>query len=135
MSTGIVTLFGALSAVRLRTAKARNCVEWLLPGSRECPKVLCFGFLDQRVTFCVFFLFLLVHHQSLRLSQPNNFADRQHARRHRAASDMLLVTCKWRYCCRLWALHGLSGVPIGALLVVLKRWLLVASVRRTFLVG
>ena len=31
--------------------------------------------------------------------------------------------------------HGLSGVPIGALLVVLQQWLLVASVSRTFLVG
>ena len=45
------------------------------------------------------------------------------------------VTCKWSYCCRFWALHGLSGVPIGALVVVLQRLLLVASVRRTFLVG
>ena len=48
---------------------------------------------------------------------------------------MLLVTCKWRYCCRFWALHGLSGVPIGALLVVLQQWLVVASVCRSFLVG
>ena len=30
------------------------------------------------------------HRQSLRLSQPNNFADRQHARIHRAALEMLL---------------------------------------------
>ena len=38
---------------------------------------------------------------------------------HRVASDMLLVTCTWRFCrCRSWALHGVSGVPIGALLVV-----------------
>ena len=51
-------------------------------------------------------------------SQPNNFADRQYARIHRAPSEMLLVTCKWRYCCRSWAFHGVSGVPIGALLAV-----------------
>ena len=31
---------------------------------------------------------------------------------------MLLVTCKWCYCCRCWALHGASGVPIAALLFV-----------------
>ena len=54
---------------------------------------------------------------------------------HRAASDRLLVTCKWRHCCRFWALDGVSGVPIGALLNVLQQWLLVESVRRTFLVG
>ena len=30
----------------------------------------------------------------------------------------LLVTCKWRYCCRFWAFHGVSVVPIGALLAV-----------------
>ena len=33
---------------------------------------------------------------------------------------------KWRYCCRFWTLHGLSGVSIVALLVVLQQWLLVA---------
>ena len=33
------------------------------------------------------------------------------------------------------ALHGVSGVPIGELLVLLQQWLLVASVCRTFLVG
>ena len=38
MFAGIVTLFGAPSAVRLRTVKALNCVEWLLPGSRGVPK-------------------------------------------------------------------------------------------------
>ena len=70
-------------------------------------------------------VFLLVRHQSLR-SKPDNFADRQYARIHRAASDMLLVTCKWRCCCRFRALHGVSGVPNGALLVVLQQWLLVA---------
>ena len=48
---------------------------------------------------------------------------------------MLLVTCKWRYCCRFWALRGLSGVPIGVLMVVLQQRLLIASVRRTYLVG
>ena len=31
------------------------------------------------------------------------------------ASDMLSVTCKWRYCCRSRALHGGSGVPIVVL--------------------
>ena len=41
------------------------------------------------------------------------------------ASDVMVVVS---------ALHGLSGVPIGALLVALQQWLLVASVWRTFLV-
>ena len=75
---------------------------------------------------------LPVHHQSLRLSQPHMFADRQNARINRVASDRLLVKYKWRYCCRFWALHGVGDVPIGALLVVLQQWLLVASVCRTF---
>ena len=79
-------------------------------------------------------VFLVVHHQTWRLSKTHNFAGRHHARMHRAVADMSLVTCKWR-CCRSWALHGLSGVPIGALLVVLHQWLLIASVRRMFLVG
>ena len=48
---------------------------------------------------------------------------------------MLLITWKWRYYGRFWGLHGLSAVPIGALLVVLQQWLLVAPVCRTFLVG
>ena len=56
-------------------------------------------------------------HQSLRLSQKNIFADRQYARIHREASDLLLVACGWRYCCHFWALHCLSGVPIGSLVV------------------
>ena len=76
----------------------------------------------------VSFFFLLVHHQSLRLSQTHNFAGRQYERTHPVASDMLLVTWKWRYCCRFWALHGLSGASIGALLVALQQWLLGASV-------
>ena len=33
------------------------------------------------------------------------------------------ICCLLRYCCRFWALHDVSGVPIGALLVVLQRWL------------
>ena len=56
------------------------------------------------VVFFVFFFefFLSVHHESLRLPQPDTCADRLDARIHRAASDMLLVTCKWRYCRRFW---------------------------------
>ena len=50
-------------------------------------------------------------------------------------SDVLLVTCKWCYCCLFWALRSVSGVPIGAFLAVPEQWLLVASVRRMFLVG
>ena len=84
-------------------------------------KVVCFGFFDQQAECCVsvFNEFFPLHHQSLRLSQPNNCADRQHARIHRAVSDMMLATRKGRYGCCFWALHGLSGVPIGALLAVL----------------
>ena len=83
----------------------------------------------------LFFHVLPVPCQSLRLSQTHNFAHRHCARRHNAASDGIPVTRKWRYFCRFWALCGLSGVPIGALWVVLQQWLVVASVRRTFLVG
>ena len=99
------------------------------------PKSGMFRFFLPKVACCVSSCFLKVHHQSLRLSQTHNFANRQEARIHRTASDMLLVTCKWRYCCRFWALQGLNGVPIGTLLVVLQQWLVVASVCRTFLVG
>ena len=84
------------------------------------PKSGMFRFFPSKVV-CVFFIFLPLHHQSLRLSQPNNFVDRQYARIHRAASDMLPVTCKWRYCYRFWALHGVGGVPTGALLVILQQ--------------
>ena len=77
----------------------------------------------------------LVHCQLLSFSQTHNFADWHHARLHRVVSGMLLVTCKWRDCCRFLALHGLSGVPIGALSVVLQQWLLVASLRRTLQVA
>ena len=35
----------------------------------------------------------------------------------RVVSDMLSVTCKWRYCCRSGALHGVSGVPIVVLML------------------
>ena len=35
-------------------------------------------------------------------------------------SGMFLCFPKWRSCCRFFALHGVSGVPIGALLVVLQ---------------
>ena len=95
-----------------------------------CPKVVCFGFFDPKVVCCVF---LLVHRQALRLSQTHHFADRQYARVHRAVSDMSPVTCK---VASLLSFLGppwsQSGVPIGALLVVLQQWLLVASVRRTF---
>ena len=41
---------------------------------------------------------------------------------------MLPAKCKWRHCCRFWALHFVSGVPIVALLVVLQQRLLVAFV-------
>ena len=110
--------FSALAeiAVSTRPCKALNGVEFLSPG-----KVVCFGFFDQQAVCCVsvFNEFFPLHHQSLRLSQPNNCADRQHARIHHAVSDMMLVTRKGRYGCCFWALHGLSGVPIGALLAVL----------------
>ena len=109
----------------LPSVEARNGVELLLPGAPECPEVVCFGIFSIQKWYVVFVF--PVNHRPLRLSQPNNFADRRYARIHRAASDMLLVTCKWRYCCRFWALHGVNGVPIGALLVVLQQWLLVSS--------
>ena len=83
------------------------------------PKWCVSFFLTKKCFF--FFIFLPVQHQSLRLSQAHNSADRQHARTYRAMSDVLLATCKWRYCRRIWALYGVSGVPIGALLVVLQQ--------------
>ena len=79
----------------------------------------------------VFSIFLPNRHQSLRLSNPNNFAGRQCARTHRAASDMLLVTCKVALLLSFLGLHP----PWCELLVVLQQRLLVASFCRTFLVG
>ena len=64
---------------------------------------------------CVCFSFFPVHHQSLRLSQTHNFADRQCARRHRVTSEMLLVACNWRFCyrfcqwCSDWCAPGCSA--------------------------
>ena len=71
-----------------------ECCHWGLRSGM-------FRFFDQKVVCCV--LFFPILQCSLRLPQPNNFADRQYARIHRAASDLLLVTCNWRYCCRFWA--------------------------------
>ena len=105
----------------------RETITGLLRNLHKCVKAL-------NGVLWVFHV-LPVHHQSFRLSQPNKFAHRHFARIHHAASDLLLVTCKWRYCCRFWTLHGVSGVPIGALLSVLQQWLLVASVCRTLLVS
>ena len=112
----------SLSFLDLDGVKALNGVELVLPGA-PAPK-WSGSLFDQNwyVVGC-----LPIHPSSLRLSPPNNFADRQHARIHRAASDVLLVTCKRRHGCRFWALHGLSGVPIGALLVVVQQWFWVAS--------
>ena len=56
---------------------------------------------------------------------------------HECTVRRLIVACHVQVALLLsfLAIHGLSGVPIGALLVDLQQWLLVASVRRTFLVG
>ena len=87
-----------------RTVKTLHGVELLLLGAPGCPNVVCFSFSNIKwyVVGFGFSLLLPVHHESLRLSQPNNITERQYARIHRAASDMLLVTCKWRYGCRFW---------------------------------
>ena len=80
-----------------------------ITGDATVPKSGLFQFvfcIKKWYVVVVFPFFLPVHHQSLRLSKPNVFADRQYARTHPAASGVLFVTCKWRYCCRFWALHG-----------------------------
>ena len=94
----------------------------------ERPEVVCFGFSDKK--WNVFFGQFISNHCVGR--RHTTFADRQIARMHRAVSDMLRVTCKWRV---LLSFHGVSGVPTDALLVVLQQWLLVASVGRTFPFG
>ena len=70
----------------------------------------------QSVFLMCFFVFaFFVHHQSIIAS----VADTQicisaiRTKIHRAASDMLLVACKWRYCCRFWALQGVRAVAFG----------------------
>ena len=51
-------------------------------GGARVPKKLYVSFFYQKLACCVFFHFLSVHHQSVLVSQPNNFADRQYARMH-----------------------------------------------------
>ena len=113
------------------TCKGPSRRRIAVTGGAGVPKRCLFQFFEHKVVCCGFWfsLFLPVRHQSLRLSQTNNITERQYARIHSAASDTLPVTCKWRYGCRFWALHGVSGVPS-----VCAR-LLIASVCRTFLVG
>ena len=109
---------------------------FLVPSAPGVPKSGKFRFCRPKsLKLWVVFHFLPSNHQSLRLSQPNNVVDRKHARIHRTASDMLLVTRKSVNSCRFWDLHGASGIPIGALLFVLQQWLWVASVCHRFLVG
>ena len=67
-------------------------VEMLLPEASGCPAVVCFGLFDHKVVCCVFPWFLPVHHLSLRLSRPKNFADRQ-SEDVPCSVDLLLVTC------------------------------------------
>ena len=115
----------------LRPLMASNCCH---RGRRGAPKwyVSVFLILKRCV---VFFCQFIVNYCVCR--SPTAFADGQFARIHHAASGMLLVTCKWCHCCRCWALHGVSGVPIGALLVVLQQWLAdkknVIYTRRTYM--
>ena len=78
--------------------------------------MVCFGYFDQEV---VCFPFWVAHHQSLRLSQTHNFADRHHARIHRAASDVachvlvaLLLSFlgpPWSQWCSDWCALGCSA--------------------------
>ena len=37
------------------------------------------------------------------ICQPSKFADLQFSRKYRMASDLLFVSCKWRYFSRFWA--------------------------------
>ena len=96
-----------MDAAAVQAFTASNCCFRERQGT---PEVVCFIFL-RKVVCCVFFA-----SSSVTI-----------ARFHHAASDVLLVTCEWCYCCRFWALHGVSGVPIGALLVVLQQWLVVVA--------
>ena len=95
-----------------------------------------FGFFDQKKVVCLFVLVFCQfignhcvcrHRTTL---QIGNTHEHPCGVRHVAllcASGVIVVVS--------WALHSVSGVPIGALLVVLQQWLVVASVCRTFLVG
>ena len=88
-----------------------------------------FRFFDQIMVCCVF---LPVHHQSLRF-----VADTQlciSAIRTKSPCGVKYVACHVHVALLLSFLgiiRGLGGVPMGALLVVLQQWLLIASVRRT----
>ena len=52
----------------MASVEALNGVELLLPRAPGCPEVVCFGFFTKEW----YVVFLPIHEQSLRLSQPDN---------------------------------------------------------------
>ena len=114
--------------------KALNDVELIaVTGGR--PKVVLFGFDDQKKWYVVFFFcwFIVNHgvcrrHTTLQIGTTHEDTVRCQICCLSRASGLVVVGSGP-------SMHGLSGVPIGELLVVLQQWLLVASVRSTFLVG
>ena len=113
--------------------------RWRLPVEVFCPStasICCHqgrrgaqkeyvSFSKQRYVVCFFIFFFFFSSfdstTTLRFSQTHNFADRQFARTHRAASDLLSVTCKWCCCCHSWV----SMVSVVFRLV--RSWLLCSS--------
>ena len=121
-SRGTMPLRSLIADV-VRPWTASNCCY---RGRRSAPKWNVSVFSIKKWYVVVFvFTCLPVRHQSLRLSQPNNFADRQYARIHRAATDLLLVTCRWRHRCRFRAraLGCSAAVAFGCVLLVARFWL------------
>ena len=68
-------------------------------------------------------MFQFVHQTILHIGNTHEYTVRDQTCCMSRANDVIVVV------------YGVSGVPNGALLVVLQQWLLVASVCRTFLVG
>ena len=99
---------GSLELISITVAAVQAFNGRRIAGTGWCrgaPKVVCFDFFDQKSGMLCR---LVVHHQTLRLSQNTTL---QIGTTHEctvAVSDMLLVTCKWRYCCRFWAVHAWS---------------------------
>ena len=109
----------ALRLLRAQSVEALNGVELLSPRSPGCPEVVRFVFLTKSGML----YFLPVHQQSLRLSQPDNFEDRQHARIHRQ------ICCFSRASGVIVLVSGPSMVSVVFRLVrswLFCRWLLVA---------
>ena len=103
----------------------------LLLGTPGCPEVEKFVFLPKKwhVVFFVSSTAIIMFVATKQLRRP--------AIRTKTPCGVRYVACHVQVALLLSSLglHDFNGVQIGALLLLLQQWPLVASVRRTFLVG